>query len=73
MALAWLYLTFYAAHSFDNLRIIASPVIAGLLLLGWSAYVLLLAERKKSQDPRPLRRCPRLLQHGHQPDRPVLP
>jgi hypothetical protein len=49
MALAWLYLTAYAAYYYEPLRVIRSPLIAGFLLLLWSIYVLLLAERKKSQ------------------------
>jgi hypothetical protein len=49
MALAWLYLTAYAAYYYEPLRVINSPLIAGFLLLLWSIYVLLLAERKKSQ------------------------
>ena len=49
MALAWLYLTAYAAYYYEPLRVIGSPLIAGFLLLLWSIYVLLLAERKKSQ------------------------
>jgi len=49
MALAWLYLTAYAAYYYEPLRIIGSPLVAGFLLLLWSIYVLLLAERKKSQ------------------------
>lgn len=49
MALAWLYLTAYAACFYEPLRVIHSPLIAGFLLLLWSIYVLLLAERKKSQ------------------------
>ena len=49
MALACLYLTAYAAYYYEPLRVITSPLIAGFLLLLWSIYVLLLAERKKSQ------------------------
>jgi len=47
--LAALYFTFYAAHELDHLRVIHSPLKAGLLLLLWSAYVFLLADRRKSQ------------------------
>jgi hypothetical protein len=47
--LACLYVTFYAAYFYEPLRVIGSPLVAGLLLLLWSIYVLLLAERKKSQ------------------------
>jgi Predicted membrane protein (DUF2339) len=49
MALAWLYLIAYAAYYYEPLRVINSPLVAGLLLLAWSIYVFLLAERKKSQ------------------------
>jgi hypothetical protein len=49
MALAWLYLTAYAAYFYEPLRVIDSPLIAGFLLLLWSIYVFLLAEQKKSQ------------------------
>jgi hypothetical protein len=49
MALAWLYLTAYAAYFYEPLRVISSPLVAGFLLILWSIYVLLLAERKKSQ------------------------
>jgi hypothetical protein len=49
MALAWLYLTACAAYYYEPLRVIHSPLVAGFLLLLWSIYVLLLAERKKSQ------------------------
>jgi len=47
--LACLYFTFYAAHYIEPLRVIHSPLFAGFLLLLWSAYVFILAERKKSQ------------------------
>jgi hypothetical protein len=49
MGLAGLYVTFYAAHYFPSVAIITSPFLAGLLLLAWSAYVLSLASREKSQ------------------------
>jgi predicted membrane protein DUF2339 len=49
MGLAGLYVTFYAAHYFPGVAIITSPLAAGLLLLSWSIYVLVLAEREKSQ------------------------
>ena len=47
--LGCLYVTLYSAYYSEHLRITASPLIAGLLLLAWSIYVLLLAERKNSQ------------------------
>jgi hypothetical protein len=46
--LAGLYVTFYSAYSVPALQVITSPLLEGILLLLWSAYVLLLAERKKS-------------------------
>jgi hypothetical protein len=49
MALACLYLTIYAACFYEPLRVIRSPLIGGFLLLLWSIYVFLLAERKKSE------------------------
>jgi uncharacterized membrane protein YwzB len=49
MGLAGLYVTFYAAHYFPSVAIITSPLLAGLLLLLWSAYVLRLASRENSQ------------------------
>lgn len=49
MGLAGLYVTFYAAHYFPSVAIITSPLAAGLLLISWSIYVLMLAEREKSQ------------------------
>jgi hypothetical protein len=49
MALAWLYLTTYAASSYEPVKVISSPLLGGILLVGWSLYTLLLAERKKSQ------------------------
>ena len=49
MALAWLYFTAYAAYFYEPLRVIRSPLVAGFLLVLWALYVLLLAERKKSQ------------------------
>jgi hypothetical protein len=49
MALAWLYLTAYASCYYEPLRVFTSPLIAGFLLVIWSLYVLLLAERRKSQ------------------------
>ena len=47
--LAVLYLTFYDAYFDESLRVIRSALVAGFLLFAWSVYVLLLAERKKSQ------------------------
>ena len=47
--LAAVYFTTYAAHHFEVLRIIASPVIDGLLLLGWGAVTVSMADRRKSE------------------------
>ncbi len=47
--LACLYYTLYGASYVAQLRVIESPVLGGCLLLGWSAGVLWLAERKKSE------------------------
>ena len=47
--LAAVYFVTYATHYVSNLRIIESPVIDGLLLLGWAGAVIALAERKKSE------------------------
>jgi len=47
--LGGLYVTIYASYYVEPLRVIHNPVSAGILLLLWSIYVLLLAERKQSQ------------------------
>jgi hypothetical protein len=47
--LACLYYTLYGATYVGPLQVIGSPLLGGLLLLGWSAAVLFLAERKKSE------------------------
>jgi hypothetical protein len=47
--LAGLYFTLYAAHYIEDLAVIHHAFIAGFFLLLWSAYVLLLAESKKSE------------------------
>ena len=49
LGLAGLYVTLYGAHSFDPVRVITNPLLAGVLLLLWSVYVFFLAERKRSQ------------------------
>jgi hypothetical protein len=49
MGLAWLYVTAYAACYSDTYQIIHNAVVAGVLLVLWSIYVLVLAERKHSQ------------------------
>jgi uncharacterized membrane protein len=47
--LAAVYFTTYAAHHFGNLRIIQSAVLDGTLLLAWTAFIVWLADRKKSE------------------------
>ena len=47
--LACLYYTLYGATYVAPLQVIDSPLFGGLILLGWSAYVLYLAEKKKSE------------------------
>jgi hypothetical protein len=47
--LACLYYTLYGATYVPPLRVIESPVLGGVLLLGWSAWVLYLAERRNSE------------------------
>jgi hypothetical protein len=47
--LAGFYFTLYAAGSIEPLAIVHQPVVAGLLLLLWSAYVLRLADARQSQ------------------------
>ncbi len=47
--LACLYFTLYGASNLEQLRVIDSPILGGLLLLAWSAFVLCLGEQKKSE------------------------
>ena len=47
--LACLYYTLYGATYVDQLRVISSPFLGGVILLAWSAAVLWLAERKQSE------------------------
>jgi hypothetical protein len=47
--LACLYYTLYGAAYVEQLRVISSPILGALLLLGWSASVLWLAESRKSE------------------------
>ena len=47
--LAGLYFTLYAAAALEPLRVVHQPVMAGFLLLLWSAYVFYLADRRQSQ------------------------
>jgi uncharacterized membrane protein len=47
--LAAIYFTTYAAHHFPNLRVIESVWLSGCLLLGWTGYIVWLADRRKSE------------------------
>ena len=47
--LAAVYFTTYAAYHVPTLRIIASPVLDGALLLVWAGFVVWLATRKQSE------------------------
>ncbi len=47
--LAAVYFTTYAAHHFENLRVIGSPLLDGVLLLGWAGFIAWIADRKKSE------------------------
>jgi hypothetical protein len=47
--MACLYYTLYAATYVPQLRVIPSQLLGGILLLAWSAGVLVMAERRKSE------------------------
>jgi hypothetical protein len=47
--LAAVYYVTYAAHHYPQLRIIQSALAAGLLLLGWAAFMVWLADRRESE------------------------
>ena len=47
--LALVYFTTYAAHHIPNLRVIANAVLDGALLLAWTAFIVWIADRKKSE------------------------
>jgi uncharacterized membrane protein len=47
--LAAVYFTTYAAHYVTALKVIQSAVLDGVLLLGWAACVVWLADRKRSE------------------------
>jgi hypothetical protein len=47
--LAAIYYVTYAAHYYPNLRVVESPLAAGLLLLGWAAFLVWLADRRESE------------------------
>ena len=47
--LALVYFITYAAHHIANLRVIPNPVIDGALLLAWTAFIVWIADRKKSE------------------------
>ena len=47
--LAAVYYVTYAAHYNPNLRVIGSPFLAGVLLVGWSVFMVWLADRRGSE------------------------
>ncbi len=47
--LAAVYFTTYAAHYVEVLRVIASPFVDALLLMGWAAATIWIADRRKSE------------------------
>ncbi len=47
--LAAVYYVTYAAHYYPNLRVIGSPMLAGLMLIGWAGFIVWLADRRDSQ------------------------
>ncbi len=47
--LAAVFFTTYAAHHITNLIVIESAVMDGLLLLGWTGFIVWLADRQKSE------------------------
>ena len=47
--LACLYYTLYGAIYVPQLQVISSPLLGGILLLAWSAGVLFIAEKRKSE------------------------
>jgi hypothetical protein len=47
--LAAIYYVTYAAHYYPNLRVVQSALAAGLLLLGWAAFLVWLADRRESE------------------------
>lgn len=47
--LAAVYFTTYAAHHFENLRVIESALLDGVLLLAWAGFMVWIADRKKSE------------------------
>lgn len=47
--LAAVYFTTYAAHHFENLRVIENALLDGVLLLAWAGFMVWIADRKKSE------------------------
>ncbi len=47
--LALVYFTTYAAHHIANLQVISSALLDGALLLIWTAFIVWIADRKKSE------------------------
>jgi uncharacterized membrane protein len=47
--MAAVYFTTYAAHYVERLRVIESPALDGILLLGWAGFMVWMADRRKSE------------------------
>ena len=47
--LAAVYYVTYVAHFYERLRVVPSPLLAGVLLLAWAAFMVWLAERRGSE------------------------
>ena len=47
--LASVYYVTYAAHWNPHLRVVSDPLLAGVLLLGWAAFMVWLADRRGSE------------------------
>jgi hypothetical protein len=47
--LAAIYYVTYAAHYYPQLRVIQSALVAGLLLVGWAAFLVWLADQRESE------------------------
>ncbi len=47
--LAAVYYVTYAAHWNPHLRVVANPLLAGALLLGWAAFMVWIADRRGSE------------------------
>ena len=47
--MAAIYFTTYAAHHVEAVRVIESPLVDGTLLLGWTAFMVWMADRSKQE------------------------